>query len=218
MLPSEEAFAAAVSALGIENKDGVVVYDGKGFFSAARVWWMFIVFGHDRVWVLDGGLPRWRASGYDVASSASGDAILKASDASEAIEKVTMDKLQTNYVTKKSAGWVKNLRSFVEIVIVGISPLPLLSLKKGWANYLLEQISATSRLDTRTVPAGTTMNHGHGFLTSYDFFSQTCASSDGARQRTTQLAKEDGRLEKRAFVLLWSGHLELYGYYWDFVS
>ncbi|KAL4584012.1 hypothetical protein LXL04_008601 [Taraxacum kok-saghyz] len=39
MLPSEVAFAAAVSALGIENKDGVVIYDGKGIFSAARVWW-----------------------------------------------------------------------------------------------------------------------------------------------------------------------------------
>lgn len=88
MLPSEEAFAAAVSALGLENKDGLVVYDGKGIFSAARVWWMFRVFGHDRVWVLDGGLPRWRASGYDVESSASGDSILKASAASEAIEKV----------------------------------------------------------------------------------------------------------------------------------
>ncbi|KAK7243828.1 hypothetical protein RIF29_38640 [Crotalaria pallida] len=87
MLPSEEAFAAAVSALGIQNKDDVVVYDGKGIFSAARVWWMFRVFGHDRVWVLDGGLPRWRASGYDVESSASSDAILKASAASEAIEK-----------------------------------------------------------------------------------------------------------------------------------
>ncbi|XP_017619820.1 thiosulfate/3-mercaptopyruvate sulfurtransferase 1, mitochondrial isoform X3 [Gossypium arboreum] len=49
---------------------------------------MFRVFGHDRVWVLDGGLPRWRSSGYDVESSASSDAILKASAASEAIEKV----------------------------------------------------------------------------------------------------------------------------------
>ncbi|KAG4950478.1 hypothetical protein JHK85_044383 [Glycine max] len=88
MLPSAEAFAAAVSALGIENKDDLVVYDGKGLFSAARVWWMFRVFGHDRVWVLDGGLPRWRASGYDVESSASSDAILKASAATEAIEKV----------------------------------------------------------------------------------------------------------------------------------
>lgn len=49
---------------------------------------MFRAFGHDKVWVLDGGLPRWRASGYDVESSASGDAILKASAATEAIEKV----------------------------------------------------------------------------------------------------------------------------------
>ncbi|XP_078177999.1 mercaptopyruvate sulfurtransferase 1 isoform X1 [Carex rostrata] len=88
MLPSEEAFSAAVSALGIYNKDGIIVYDGKGIFSAARVWWMFRVFGHDRVWVLDGGLPQWRSSGYDVESSASSDAILKANAAREAVEKV----------------------------------------------------------------------------------------------------------------------------------
>lgn len=49
---------------------------------------MFRVLGHERVWVLDGGLPRWRVLGLDVESSASGDAILKASAASEAIEKV----------------------------------------------------------------------------------------------------------------------------------
>lgn len=42
MLPSEEAFAAAVSALGIRNEDGVVVYDCKGIYSAARVWWWVI--------------------------------------------------------------------------------------------------------------------------------------------------------------------------------
>ncbi|KAG2265191.1 hypothetical protein Bca52824_072270 [Brassica carinata] len=72
MLPSEEVFAAACSALGIENKDGVVV--------------MFRVFGHESVWVLDGGLPKWRASGYEVESSAY--AILKSNVASEAAEKV----------------------------------------------------------------------------------------------------------------------------------
>lgn len=49
---------------------------------------MFRVFGHERVCVLDGGLPQWRASGYDVESSASGDAVLKASAASEVIEKI----------------------------------------------------------------------------------------------------------------------------------
>lgn len=86
MLPSEEAFAAAVSALGIENKDNIVVYDGKGIFSAPRVWWMFRVFGHDRIWVLDGGLPRWHASGFDVESSVSGNGIPKAAAASEAVQ------------------------------------------------------------------------------------------------------------------------------------
>ena len=49
---------------------------------------MFRVFGHDRIWVLDGGLPKWRTLGYDVESSASGDAILKATAASEAIERI----------------------------------------------------------------------------------------------------------------------------------
>ncbi|KAM3368199.1 hypothetical protein ACQJBY_016631 [Aegilops geniculata] len=90
MLPSEKAFFAAVSSLGIYSKD---VYDGKGLFSAARVWWMFRAYGHDKVWVLDGGLPQWRASGYGVESSASSDAILKASAASEAIEKVYQGQL-----------------------------------------------------------------------------------------------------------------------------
>ncbi|KAL9146986.1 hypothetical protein ABFS82_13G145900 [Erythranthe guttata] len=85
MLPSEEAFAVAVSALGIENKDSIVVYDGKGIFSAARVWWMFKVFGHDRIWVLNGGLPKWLASGFVVEST--NDA-LKVSFASDAVEKV----------------------------------------------------------------------------------------------------------------------------------
>nr|CAD1834588.1 unnamed protein product [Ananas comosus var. bracteatus] len=87
MLPSEAAFSAAVSALGVSDNDEVIVYDGKGMFSAARVWWMFRVFGHEKVRVLDGGLPQWRASGFDVESSDSG-AVLKATAASQAVEMV----------------------------------------------------------------------------------------------------------------------------------
>ncbi len=62
-LPRPEQFAAAVGALGIGNGDHVVVYDAQGIYSAPRVWWMFRVFGHDRVRVLDGGLPAWRRDG-----------------------------------------------------------------------------------------------------------------------------------------------------------
>uniref|UniRef100_A0A0A9D2N3 Sulfurtransferase n=1 Tax=Arundo donax TaxID=35708 RepID=A0A0A9D2N3_ARUDO len=87
MLPSKEAFSAAVSALDIRNQDIVIVYDGKGFFSAPRVWWMFRVFGHNEVWVLDGGLPQWRASGFNLESNSSDDAVLKFK-AANAVEKV----------------------------------------------------------------------------------------------------------------------------------
>jgi thiosulfate/3-mercaptopyruvate sulfurtransferase len=64
MLPPATQFAEQVGALGIGDEDDVVVYDGSGAnLSAARVWWMFRAFGHARVAVLDGGLPKWRAEG-----------------------------------------------------------------------------------------------------------------------------------------------------------
>ncbi|KAL5647652.1 hypothetical protein ACJX0J_042007, partial [Zea mays] len=89
MLPSEEAFAAAISELDMKNQDKVIVYDGKGFFSAPRVWWMFRVFGHKKVWVLDGGLPQWRASGFNVENaSPNNDTVLKSIAANRAVERV----------------------------------------------------------------------------------------------------------------------------------
>jgi thiosulfate/3-mercaptopyruvate sulfurtransferase len=60
MLPTPGRFARMVSALGIGNGDQVVIYDQKGIFSAPRAWWMFRLFGHARVAVLNGGLPAWR--------------------------------------------------------------------------------------------------------------------------------------------------------------
>ena len=61
MLPKPEKFASQVRRLGIGDGKKVICYDSLGLFSAARVWWMFKVFGHDDVAVLDGGLPKWKA-------------------------------------------------------------------------------------------------------------------------------------------------------------
>ena len=64
MLPTAESFAQSMGELGLNDRDLVVVYDGSGVnLSAARLWWMFLVFGHSRVAVLDGGLGKWRAEG-----------------------------------------------------------------------------------------------------------------------------------------------------------
>jgi thiosulfate/3-mercaptopyruvate sulfurtransferase len=69
MLPSAPAFATRMSSLGLNDSDDLVVYDGSGAnFSAARVWWTFRVFGHDRVAVLDGGMGKWRRENRPVES------------------------------------------------------------------------------------------------------------------------------------------------------
>lgn len=70
MVPSPERFAEKVSALGISNDDTVVIYDVYGLQSSARTWWMFRLFGHDRVAVLDGGLPKWLAEDRPLAAGA----------------------------------------------------------------------------------------------------------------------------------------------------
>ncbi len=74
MLPTAEAFAAAAGALGIDSDTHVVVYDAYGLMSAARVWWMLRVFGHDRVSVLDGGFLKWRNDGHPVEAGAARNA------------------------------------------------------------------------------------------------------------------------------------------------
>jgi thiosulfate/3-mercaptopyruvate sulfurtransferase len=63
MLPSPEKFAARMRKLGLGDGNRIIVYDGHGMMSAARVWWEFRVFGHKDVAVLDGGLPKWLAEG-----------------------------------------------------------------------------------------------------------------------------------------------------------
>ncbi len=63
MLPGNTLFSEAVGALGIGDGDTVVVYDSTGLFSGARVWWTFRVFGAESVYILDGGLPKWKAEG-----------------------------------------------------------------------------------------------------------------------------------------------------------
>ena len=69
MLPTPEQFSVEAAMLGIGDEDLVITYDAGGMASAgARVWWMFRVFGHEKVAVLDGGLPKWLADGHSVES------------------------------------------------------------------------------------------------------------------------------------------------------
>ena len=70
MLPSAADFAIAAGKLGIGEKDTIVAYDGHGMFSSPRVWFTFRLFGADNVFILEGGLPKWKAEGRAIESGA----------------------------------------------------------------------------------------------------------------------------------------------------
>lgn len=63
MAPPVEKFMSRMRALGIGDGHQVVVYDGAGIYSSARMWWLFRLMGKTDSAVLDGGLPKWLAEG-----------------------------------------------------------------------------------------------------------------------------------------------------------
>lgn len=67
MVPPPEKFSSRVRKLGLGDGSRVIVYDGSGqMIASARAWWMFRLFGHNDVAILEGGLPKWQAEGRPV--------------------------------------------------------------------------------------------------------------------------------------------------------
>jgi 3-mercaptopyruvate sulfurtransferase SseA len=64
--PSAEQFTASSQELGINKDSAIVVYDEKGIYSSARVWWLFKAFGYDNVAVLNGGFPEWKQKEFPI--------------------------------------------------------------------------------------------------------------------------------------------------------
>jgi thiosulfate/3-mercaptopyruvate sulfurtransferase len=100
MLPSESEFSNIASGLGISADNTIVVYDGAGLFSAARVWWTFRTFGAKHVFILDGGLPAWLATELPVTN-----------------EVTVQEKKQ--FKAKLDAGKVKNRAEMLALVNAG---------------------------------------------------------------------------------------------------
>jgi thiosulfate/3-mercaptopyruvate sulfurtransferase len=63
MVPTPAKFARMAGALGVSNASRIVFYDQHGLRGSPRGWWMMRLFGHDKVAVLDGGLPAWIKEG-----------------------------------------------------------------------------------------------------------------------------------------------------------
>ncbi len=66
MLPSAEAFAAAMGRFGVGDDSRVVIYSTTTPQWASRVWWMLRNYGFDGAAVLNGGFKKWAAEGRPV--------------------------------------------------------------------------------------------------------------------------------------------------------
>ena len=62
-LPARERLRARLEAIGLSEQTHLIAYDSDGGSFAARLWWLTQWLGHERVSVLDGGLPAWLAAG-----------------------------------------------------------------------------------------------------------------------------------------------------------
>lgn len=63
LLLGPDAFAAKMGDLGVDADTTVVVYDVGNVIWAARIWWALRYYGHDKVYVLEGGSAAWEAAG-----------------------------------------------------------------------------------------------------------------------------------------------------------
>ncbi len=60
-LPEITALSDIFSKWGITANTQVIAYDDRGGAIAARLWWLLKWLGHQKVAVLDGGFPKWKA-------------------------------------------------------------------------------------------------------------------------------------------------------------
>lgn len=68
MLPTAEAFSRDMSALGVDDRMTICIYEQESVFSAPRAWWMIRTFGAREVYILDGGLRAWKEAGFPTSS------------------------------------------------------------------------------------------------------------------------------------------------------
>lgn len=104
MAAPTEKFISRMRAMGVGDGHQVVVYDGMGLFSAARVWWNFRLMGKQDVAVLDGGFPKWKAEGREV----------------EDLPPVVRDRHMT---VQRQAGLVKDVTQVAQAAKLGLAEI-----------------------------------------------------------------------------------------------
>lgn len=110
-LKSNQALAELLGAHGIDQRSDVVIYDDRGGFRAARLFWLMEYFGHRDVSLLDGGIPAWMEAGMPVDS---GESTAKAEPAVFSITLTPRRYASADYILEREGA--------TETVVVDVRP------------------------------------------------------------------------------------------------
>lgn len=69
MRATPEQMEKLLQQKGVNNGDLIVIYDDRGDYDAARMWWILTAYGYDNVKLLDGGIVRWKGLDFETESS-----------------------------------------------------------------------------------------------------------------------------------------------------
>ena len=59
MAPSTNKFNKIMKKMGVTNNSFIIIYSLDGIGTSPRTWWLFKLFGHNKVSILNGGLKAW---------------------------------------------------------------------------------------------------------------------------------------------------------------
>lgn len=63
MIPSKDLFSKMMQSIGLNKDDEIIIYDNSPFLSSARAWFLFRYFGHDKIFIMQGGIKNWENNG-----------------------------------------------------------------------------------------------------------------------------------------------------------
>jgi len=68
-LPEREKLASKLGQLGIDRETTVIIYEEKNGMFSARCLWLLHYLGHEKAYILDGGLTKWKEKNNEVSTN-----------------------------------------------------------------------------------------------------------------------------------------------------
>ena len=123
MIPSKELFSIMMQNLGINNQDEIIIYDNSPLLSSARAWFLFRYFGHENIFILNGGLKNWEKSGGEITNKKT---IIPKGDFQSKTEKkdLVVDLNQIISVSNNNSKLILDARSYKRFIGEAKEPRP----------------------------------------------------------------------------------------------